>query len=254
MKYQVALNDTNPLAPLVQVLASAASIPDGYTKIGEFDHPGELDSLGPAVSHVVYQHVQELMYKVEPHKIRLENLQFTHITWPGKVVATAVAVPDQFGKAGTAVQLTATTTPAEVSRPRVKWSTRDDKVAYIDPRGRLVRNGPGKTVGRVDVVDGGAYKEFAIENYLDYLAPASVAITPATAITLTVAAPTAQLTATVAPTGASNKSVKWTSSAPSIATVSATGLVTRVSNGSATITATTVDGAKVATKAITTTA
>lgn len=64
---------------------------------------------------------------------------------------------------------------------------------------------------------------------------------------------TEQLTATVLPAGATNKSVTWSSSAPSIATVSSTGLVTGVSNGSATITATTVDGSKTATCAYTVT-
>ena len=52
---------------------------------------------------------------------------------------------------------------------------------------------------------------------------------------------TATLTATVLPSDASNKEVRWSSSDPSVATVS-NGLVTAVGEGSATITATTVDG------------
>jgi len=253
MQYKVALNNSNPLAPLVQVLASGASIPGDYTNIGTFEHPG-LDTMGPEVSHVIFQHVQELMYKVSPHNIALENLQNTHITWPGKVVATAVAVADQFVDAGSEKQLTPTFTPTDISRKRVRWSTRDDKIAYIDPRGKLIARAPGKTIGQAQVVDGGVYKEFDITVYADYVAPTGVTITPAGAVTLTVAAPTAQLTATVAPANASNKTLVWASSAPAIATVSQTGLVTRVSNGSANITATTVDGAIVGTKAITTTA
>jgi hypothetical protein len=53
---------------------------------------------------------------------------------------------------------------------------------------------------------------------------------------------TEQLIATVSPSNALNKEVSWESSSPSIATVSATGLVTGISNGSATITVTTVNG------------
>lgn len=253
MQYKVALNNSNPLAPLVQVLASATAIPGGYTEIGTFEHPG-LDTQGPEVSHVIYQHVQELMYKVNPIPDGLQNLQFTHITWPGKVVATAVTVADQNVDAGTETQLTPVFTPAQISRNRVRWSTRDDKIAYIDPRGKLIARASGVTVGRVDVVDGGVYKEFAINVYADYVEPASVAITPATAVTLTVAVPTAQLTATVSPADASNKAVVWATSNAAIATVSQSGLVTRVANGTCNITATTVDGAKVGTKAITTTA
>ena len=65
---------------------------------------------------------------------------------------------------------------------------------------------------------------------------------------------TEQLLATIAPTNATNKNITWSSSDISIATVSATGLVTAVSAGSATITATSEDGAKIATSEITVTA
>ncbi|MEN9913585.1 MAG: hypothetical protein RL528_306, partial [Bacteroidota bacterium] len=61
----------------------------------------------------------------------------------------------------------------------------------------------------------------------------------------------AQLTATVNPVSATNKAVTWTSNNTSVAVVSNTGLVIGKSLGSATITATTVDGGKVTTAAIT---
>jgi uncharacterized protein YjdB len=50
------------------------------------------------------------------------------------------------------------------------------------------------------------------------------------------------LTATIMPNNASNKNVTWSSSNESIATVNSSGLVSGVSGGSATITATTADG------------
>ena len=59
---------------------------------------------------------------------------------------------------------------------------------------------------------------------------------------------TLQLTATVAPYNTSNKSVTWKSSKTSVATVSADGLVTAKSEGSATITATTADGTNLSAK------
>lgn len=81
---------------------------------------------------------------------------------------------------------------------------------------------------------------------------ASVSVAPSTA-SIAVAA-TRQLTASALPAEAA-QNVTWTSSAPSVATVSSSGLVTGVSAGSATITATSVsDVTKTSTAAITVTA
>ena len=56
-----------------------------------------------------------------------------------------------------------------------------------------------------------------------------------------------QLTATVAPEDATDKTVTWSSDKTSVATVDATGNVTAVAEGEATITVTTTDGGKTAT-------
>lgn len=61
------------------------------------------------------------------------------------------------------------------------------------------------------------------------------------------------LSAVVIPANADNKTVSWSTSDPSVATV-ANGLVTAVKEGSATITVTTADGGKTATCAVTVTA
>lgn len=62
---------------------------------------------------------------------------------------------------------------------------------------------------------------------------------------------TAKLTAKVEPIDATNKKVTWGSSAPDVATVDASGNVTAVAEGTATITATTEDGGKTATCTVT---
>ena len=62
--------------------------------------------------------------------------------------------------------------------------------------------------------------------------------------TMTAAGETFQLTATVTPADAANKNVTWISANTAVATVSATGLVTAVSDGTAVIEAVTEDGSK----------
>lgn len=79
---------------------------------------------------------------------------------------------------------------------------------------------------------------------IQVVTPASIPVTGITVepTTATVkAGSTTTLTATVAPANATNKSVTWTSNNESAATV-ANGVVTGVAEGTATITATTVDG------------
>ena len=78
-----------------------------------------------------------------------------------------------------------------------------------------------------------------------------VTLTPATA-SVNIGA-TTQLTATIAPSNATDKVVTWSSSNTAVATVRATGLVTAVAVGSATINVTTHDGAKTASITITVT-
>ncbi len=62
---------------------------------------------------------------------------------------------------------------------------------------------------------------------------------------------TLQLTAIIAPSGATNKSVKWNSGNSNIATVGPTGLVTGVAPGTVSVSATTYDGGFIATAQVT---
>lgn len=86
----------------------------------------------------------------------------------------------------------------------------------------------------------------------DTVPATGVTVTPATT-SLAVGA-TRQLTGTVLPADATDKSGTWTTSDPTKATVSSTGLVTGVAAGTATITFTSTDGAFTGSTAATITA
>lgn len=81
--------------------------------------------------------------------------------------------------------------------------------------------------------------------------PTGVSVSPSTASVE--AGSTVQLTETVTPSNATDKSVSWSSSNTAVATVDSSGLVTGVAAGSATITATTNDGGFTASCAVTVT-
>ncbi len=102
---------------------------------------------------------------------------------------------------------------------------------------------------RFTVPQGSSLGEVVIYGSLASVQVTGVTVSPTTA-SITAGA-TTQLTATVAPSTATDKSVIWTSSNAAVASVSSTGLVTGVAMGSATISVTTTDQAKVATCAVT---
>ena len=91
-------------------------------------------------------------------------------------------------------------------------------------------------------------KERSSKSAKDSVKPEAVAAAAVTGVTVapkTVSLKvggTQQLTATVEPEDAENKSVGFTSSADEMASVNSTGLVTAVAEGEATITVTTLDG------------
>jgi endoglucanase len=96
-----------------------------------------------------------------------------------------------------------------------------------------------------------------VDNVLVYgSTPTPGVVVPATGVSVTPGSDslqineTLQLTATVTPSNATNKSVTWSSSAPAVASVSNTGLVTGLAQGSATITARTADGGFTASSSI----
>lgn len=152
---------------------------------------------------------------------------------------------------GATQQLTATVAPTDATDKTVSYVSGTPSVATVSASGLVTAVANGSSTITVTTTDG-SFTDTSVITVTT--AVTGVDLTPAT-VTLSLAGTTTQqLTATVAPATASNQAVTYVSSAPSIATVSGTGLVTAVAEGSATITVTTTDGSFTDTTAVTVTA
>lgn len=139
---------------------------------------------------------------------------------------------------GNTLQLTATVLPSTTSNPSVNWSSSNTSVATVSSTGLVTAKSTGEAVITAKTADGS-----------NLSAKCNVTVKRlATSISLNKSSATLyldqtiQLTATVSPNNATDKSVIWSSSDNSIATVTSTGLVTAIAPGEAVITATTADG------------
>ena len=149
---------------------------------------------------------------------------------------------------GNTEELTATVAPADATDKGVNWSSNNENVATVDSNGVVTAMNGGTTVITATTVDGG----FTATCIVTVTVPvAGVSINPATA-SIEVGME-ATLTAIVAPASATNKAVTWTSDDTTVATVDSTGKVTAIGEGTAEITATTVDGGFEATCIVTVT-
>lgn len=148
---------------------------------------------------------------------------------------------------GATQQLSATLTPANATNQAVTWTSSNTAVASINATGVVTGVATGTSTITAKTADGNKTATATIT--VSAISVASVSVSPTTASLF--AGKTQQLTATIAPANASNKTVTWTSSNTAVATVNSSGLVTTVAAGTATITAKTQDGNKTATATIT---
>lgn len=147
---------------------------------------------------------------------------------------------------GGSTQLAATISPATATNKTYSWASSNTGVATVNASGLVTAVANGTATITATTADGSHKASCTVS----VTTPTSgVTLSPTT--TTIIKGKTQQLTATVAPATASDKSLTWTSSNTSVATVNSSGLVTGVGTGSATITATTTSGAHKATCDIT---
>jgi parallel beta-helix repeat protein len=121
--------------------------------------------------------------------------------------------------------------------------------SYGQSRYKLFAYGPFPSIAPSTTIGTGIYSIYADNNGLiASTLVTGVSVSPTSTSILT--GSTQQLTATVLPSNATNKTVTWSSSNTTVATVNSVGLVTAIASGSAVITVKTQDGSKTASSTI----
>ena len=144
---------------------------------------------------------------------------------------------------GDELTLTATVNPENATNKNVTWSSSNPSVATVS-NGKVTALKAGSATIIVSSEDGGKTATCEIRVNTKTVSVTSVTL-DRTSAELTVG-DELTLTATVNPENATNKNVTWSSSNPSVATIS-NGKVTALKAGSATIIVSSVDGGKTAT-------
>ena len=138
---------------------------------------------------------------------------------------------------GETMLLTTTIQPSNATNNAVTWSTSNGAVAIVNNNGLVAAVGPGVATITATTADGSnlsATCDLIVKQLVEslYLNESSAELAKGE---------TLQLSATVLPANATNKTVTWTSSDPVVANVDDNGLVTAITHGTAIITATTTD-------------
>ena len=168
---------------------------------------------------------------IEP--IEIEEVEVTGITLDKTTVSVLEAEAEK---------VTATVLPEDATYKTVKWTSSDTSVATV-AGGRITGISPGTATITATTTNGKtATVKVTVSTNPNIVKPTGVSLSP-TSLTIT-AGNTGKLTATVAPENTTDKSLTWTSSDTSVATVNKSGVVTAVAEGTATITATTFNGYK----------
>ena len=138
-------------------------------------------------------------------------------------------------------QLTTTVLPSNASDKTVTWTSSNSRVATVNTHGLVTAVSVGTAIITARTNDGSNLTASCAVTVNPRFVPATSVGLNISSCTLDVG-DTQQLTATVMPENATNKSVVWTSSDETVATVDENGLVTAHKGGTATISANTTDG------------
>lgn len=147
--------------------------------------------------------------------------------------------------------LTAIISPATASSKDVTWISSDESIVKVDINGKLTAVGTGDAVIRVESKDG-KFKSYCVVNVAPVITE-YIVITANGVSTTQLPGTAIQLTATVQPSNATNKNLKWSSADTTIAMVDENGLVVFGEVAGTTVITAVADGYAVGTIEVTTT-
>ena len=142
---------------------------------------------------------------------------------------------------GSTKPFTATVLPSNATNKTVSWSSDNTSVATVNSLGVVTGISAGSTMIRAQTVDGG----FAATSAVSVVIGVQNITLNTRSISL-LKGETFQSIATIAPLNATNKTVLWSSAIARVVTVSNSGLITAVGNGTGIISAFSQDGNKTA--------
>ena len=154
--------------------------------------------------------------------------------------------------AGSSEKITATVAPSNATNKNLTWHSSNNSVASVGQDGTVYGVSTGSATISATATDGSGKAAYCTVTVTGSTVPVQ-GVTLNKASMVIKRGTTGTLTATVTPANATDKTVSWSSSDTSIATVSS-GVVTGVAVGTATITVTTTDGGKTATCTVNVTA
>lgn len=145
-------------------------------------------------------------------------------------------------EAGETLTLEATVGPDDAINKKVDWKSDDEAVATVSAEGVVTAHAVGQTTIHAIANDGGGAK-----------AACTITVDPTKIASITLSSESleirknrqAQLSATIAPTNATDMHIVWSSTNENVAKVSEEGIVSAIAPGDAVIKATSQDGSQV---------
>ena len=200
-------------------------------EIVKVDNEGNIEAVGVGEAVITVKTVDG--NKTAQCKVTVEGIAVTGVSLNKNETTMTI---------GNTEKLTATINPSNATNKAVTWESDKPSIADVDNTGNITAKGIGEAVITVRTVDGNKTAQCRVT--VEGVAVTGVSLNETEKI-MTIG-DTDKLIATINPSNATNKNVRWESDKPEIVRVDSEGNIEAVGIGEAVITVKTVDGNKTA--------